>query len=216
MLPALQQALAGAGAAAAAAGDQPGERQRHMQLRPSWKRGRWASAYARTSCWPALLFCALRHAVFTTANPPEPPAAPLRAAAAESESDQALAIGACRVLEGRAVWRHVSRDWGATRALMLALIASGARQPGQRGLPQALCRATCGSGGSKGMPHALRLLTSLGQHPASPPCTALVPSPQPLSVGSPTPNPTRSLRERPALVLCKTSSLRRPAPLPLP
>ena len=44
---------------------------------------------------------------------------------AESEAEQAGAIGACRVLEGRGLWRYVSRDWGALRAVMLALLASG-------------------------------------------------------------------------------------------
>ncbi|KAL4431419.1 hypothetical protein ABPG75_006675 [Micractinium tetrahymenae] len=44
----------------------------------------------------------------------------------ESEQEQALAVGACRVLEGRGLWRHISRDWQASRALMLALIASAA------------------------------------------------------------------------------------------
>lgn len=48
-------------------------------------------------------------------------------AVAESEQEQALAIGACRILEGRGLWRHISRDWEASRALMLALIASGGR-----------------------------------------------------------------------------------------
>jgi hypothetical protein len=46
--------------------------------------------------------------------------------APEAEAEQALAIGACRLLEGRGLWRHISRDWAACRALMLALLASGA------------------------------------------------------------------------------------------
>ena len=43
----------------------------------------------------------------------------------ESEQEQAQAIGACRVLEGRGVWRYINRDWTASWALMLALLASG-------------------------------------------------------------------------------------------
>lgn len=45
----------------------------------------------------------------------------------EAEAEQAQAVGACRVLEGRGVWRHISRDWTASRALLLALLASGGR-----------------------------------------------------------------------------------------
>lgn len=44
---------------------------------------------------------------------------------AESEVEQAAAIGACRVLEGRGLWRYIQRDWAATRAMLLALLASG-------------------------------------------------------------------------------------------
>lgn len=44
---------------------------------------------------------------------------------AESEMEQAAAIGACRVLEGRGLWRYIQRDWAATRAMLLALLASG-------------------------------------------------------------------------------------------
>ncbi|KAI3424360.1 hypothetical protein D9Q98_009913 [Chlorella vulgaris] len=44
----------------------------------------------------------------------------------EPEAEQALAVGACRVLEGRAVWRHVSRDPAASRGLLLGLLASAA------------------------------------------------------------------------------------------
>jgi uncharacterized membrane protein (DUF2068 family) len=40
--------------------------------------------------------------------------------------EQAAAIGACRVLEGRGLWRYIQRDWTASRALFLALLASGA------------------------------------------------------------------------------------------
>lgn len=43
----------------------------------------------------------------------------------ESEQEQAAAIGACRVLEGRGLWRFIQRDWPASRALLLALLASG-------------------------------------------------------------------------------------------
>jgi hypothetical protein len=40
--------------------------------------------------------------------------------------EQAAAIGACRVLEGRGLWRYIQRDWTASRALFLALLASAA------------------------------------------------------------------------------------------
>jgi hypothetical protein len=67
---------------------------------------------------------------------------------AESEQEQAGAIGACRILEGRAVWRHVSRDWGALRAMILALLASGGCGMGAvhaclRCLPRPACLLAC-------------------------------------------------------------------------
>lgn len=55
------------------------------------------------------------------------PALPAAPPTAESEVEQAAAIGACRVLEGRGLWRFIQRDWAASRALFLALLASGGR-----------------------------------------------------------------------------------------
>jgi len=60
-----------------------------------------------------------------TGAPSAAPCPPPHPLLAESEQEQALAVGACRVLEGRAVWRYISRDWDASRALLLALLASG-------------------------------------------------------------------------------------------
>ena len=72
--------------------------------------------------WPALQRC--HYPAHLPIHPPTH--TPRTHMQAESEQQQAQAIGACRVLEGRAVWRFVSRDWPASRALMLALLASGA------------------------------------------------------------------------------------------
>lgn len=109
MLPALQAALAGAGAAAAAAADEPEPEAEQAQV------GAGRNAALRPSGWLVRAPCSTCAVCGATA------AVPTNTPLASNRQ----AVGACRVLEGRAVWRYINRDWAASRALMLALLASG-------------------------------------------------------------------------------------------
>jgi hypothetical protein len=74
---------------------------------------------------PAALLPALRAAAAAA-----PAAAAAAAGARPSDAEQAPALGAGRLLRCVALWRLVGRDWGALRALCLALVASAAH-PGE-------------------------------------------------------------------------------------
>jgi hypothetical protein len=74
---------------------------------------------------PAALLPALRAAAAAA-----PAAAAAAAGARPSDAEQAPALGAGRLLRRVALWRLIGRDWGALRALCLALVASAAH-PGE-------------------------------------------------------------------------------------